>query len=240
VSGNLAITKERAERGDVKTQVELADNLAANLMIVQALEWYQKAADRGNSQAMFRLGEIYLGGVSASPDPDERVAPNITEGVRWTFEAATNFHSEACHTMSLIRQSGAGLSTNLVEAYAWLELYARSNSAPARQEMDRLALHMDLKEIQESHALAQQFLSRRWPRLCLRKYSDVDLALKINGITIGPVSLAIINGRTFEEGDSGEVPARDGPARITCLKVTPDSVMIAVEGETEPRLLRMK
>jgi hypothetical protein len=198
VSGNLAITKERAERGDVRSQVELADNLAANLLVAQAVEWYQKAAAQGNAQAMFRLGEIYLGGVTTPNEPDQ------------------------------------------VEAYAWLEIYARSNSVAARPEMDRLALHMDLKEIQESHLVAGQFMSHQWPRLCLRKYSDADLALKVNGITVGPVSMAIINGRTFEEGDSGEVPARDGPARITCLKVAPDSVLIAVDGETEPRILHMK
>jgi TPR repeat protein len=240
VSGNLAITKERAERGDVRSQVELADNLAANLLVAQAVEWYQKAAAQGNAQAMFRLGEIYLGGVTTPNDPDQRVAANVMEGVRWTFEAATNYHSEACHNMSLILQTGVGLNTNLVEAYAWLELYARSNAVAARPEMDRLAMHMDLKEIQESHLMAGQFMSHQWPRLCLRKYSDADLALKINGITVGPVSMAIINGRTFEEGDSGEVPARDGPARITCLKVALDSVLIAVDGETEPRLLHMK
>src|ERR1039457_202914 len=61
VSGNLAITKERAERGEVSSQVELADNLAANQLVAQAVEWYRKAAEQGNVEAKFRLGEIQIG-----------------------------------------------------------------------------------------------------------------------------------------------------------------------------------
>ena len=240
VSGNLAITKERAERGEVNAQVELADNLAANQLVAQAVEWYRKAAERGNVEAKFRLGEILLNGVSTPSDPEQRVAPNPAEGVRWTYEAATNFHSGACHNMSYILENGVGLGTNLVESYAWLELYARSNAASAHVDMDRLALRMDLQEIRESHTLADQFLRRHWPRHVARKFAEADLALKLNGITVGPVSLAIINGQTLEEGDSFTVPARDGTARINCVKITPESVQIAVEGEGEPRVLRLR
>jgi hypothetical protein len=240
VSGNLAITKERAERGEVQSQVELADNLAANQLVAQAVEWYRKAAEHGNVEAKFRLGEILITGASTPSDLDQRVAPNPAEGVRWTYEAATNFHAGACHNMSYVRENGVGLGTNLVEAYAWLELFARSNSASARGDMDRLALRMDLQDIRESHALAERFLKRQWPRLVIRKFAEADLTLKLNGITVGPVSLAIINGQTLEEGDSFVLPVKDGTARITCVKITPDSVQLAVTGEEEPRVLRLK
>ena len=240
VSGDLAITKERAERGEVKAQVELADSLAANQLVAQAVVWYRKAAEQGNVDAKYRLGEILINGVNSPPDADQRVAPKPAEGVRWTFEAATNFHSGACRNMSYVLENGVGLGTNLVESYAWLEVFARSNSANAHGDMDRLALRMDLKEIRESHALAEEFLKRQWLRHVSRKYSEADLALKLNGVTIGPVSLAIINGQTLEEGDSVAMAAKDGTARINCVKITRDSVLIAVEGEGEPRVLRLK
>ena len=142
--------------------------------------------------------------------------------------------------MSCVLENGIGLGTNLVEAYAWLEVYARSNSAAARSDMDRLALRMSLQEIRESHALAERFLNRQWPHHVVRKFSEADLALKLNGITVGPVSLAIINGQTLEEGDSITLPAKDGTARVNCVKITQDSVLIAVEGEDEPRVLRLR
>ena len=62
VSGNVAITKERAERGEAGSQVELADNLAANQLVAQAVEWYRKAAEQGNVEAKFRLGDILIEG----------------------------------------------------------------------------------------------------------------------------------------------------------------------------------
>lgn len=240
VSGNVAITKERAERGDVKSQVELADNLVANQFVAQAVEWYRKAAEQGNVEAKFRLGDILINGSNLPSDPEQRVVPKPTEGVRWTFEAATNFHSGACRNMSYVLECGLGVATNLVESYAWLDVFSRSNAATARADMDRLALRMDLKEIRESHDLAEAFLKRQWPHHVARKFSEADLALKLNGITVGPVSLAIINGQTLEEGDSIRMPAKDGTARINCVKITQTSVLVAVEGEDEPRLLRLK
>ncbi len=240
VSGNLAITKERAERGDAKSQVELADSLAASQLAAQAVAWYRKAAEQGNVEAKFRLGEILINGAARLPQPDQRVAPNPTEGVRWTFEAATNFHPGACRNMSCVLEKGIGLGVNLVEAYAWLEVFARSNAAVAHTEMDRLALRMDLQEIRESHALAGGFLKRQWSHHGTRKFSEADLVLKLKGITAGPVSLAIINGQTLEQGDSFAMPVRDGTARVTCVKITPDSVLVAIEGEDKPRALHMR
>ena len=240
VSGNVAIAKERAERGDAKAQVELADNLVANQLAAEAVVWYRKAAEQGNVEAKFRLGDILINGATSTPDPDQRVAPKPLEGVRWTFEAATNFHSGACRNMSYVLENGLGVGANIVESYAWLDVFARSNSASAHVDMDRLALRMSLQQIRESHVLAAQFLSRQWPQHVTRRFSEADLALKLNGITVGPVSLAIINGQTLEEGDSVTLPARDGTARVNCVKITQDSVMIAVEGEGEPRLLHLR
>src|ERR1019366_9179260 len=157
VSGNLAITKERAERGEVKSQLELANNLVEYHLVAQAVEWYRLAAEQGNVEAKFRLGDILLNGATSVPDPEQRVAPKPMDGVRWTYAAATNFHSGACRNMSYILAHGIGLDKNLVEAYAWLDLFARSNSVVARKDMDCLALQMDLKEIREAHTLTEQF-----------------------------------------------------------------------------------
>jgi hypothetical protein len=182
VSGNVAIAKERAERGEAKSQVELADNLAANQLTAQAVIWYRKAAEQGNVEAKFRLGEILINGATSPPDLDQRVTPKPVEGV----------------------------------------------------------LRMDLKQIQASHALTEQFLKRQWPHYVAPRISEADLALKLSGITIGPVSLAIINGQTLEVGDSVAMPTKDGTARVNCVKITQDSVLVAVEGEGEPRMLHIK
>jgi TPR repeat protein len=142
----------------------LADNLNANHLVAQAVVWYRKAAEQGSVEAKFRLGDILIRGSSAPADPSQRVAPNPVEGVRWTYEAATNFHVGACQNMAYALENGLGIGANLVEAYAWLDLSAaRSNAVNARVDMNRLALRMDLKQLRESHAMADQFRNRQWP-----------------------------------------------------------------------------
>ncbi len=239
VTGGLAITMERAERGDMKSQVELAELLAANHLSSQAAEWYRKAAEQGDLRAKFRLGELLLFGVNDSADA-QRVVPNPGEGIRWTFEAATNNYSEACHNMARALEGGLGVAPNLVEAYAWLEVYARSNVSNARSEMDRMALHMQLQDIREAHTVATVFLQGRWPELAQLKAPVGATGLKLSGITVGPVSLAIINGRTFEEGDAADIRSQDGTSRVTCLKIEPTAVQIAIEGESGPRTLVLR
>lgn len=239
VSGNLAITKERAERGEVRPELELANELFGNHLVAQAVEWYLRAAEKGNVEAKFRLGDILLKGAMSEPDPEERVPPKPADGVRWTYEAATNFHSGACRNMSYVLVHGIGVDKDMVEAYAWLEVCARTNSVVVREDMDSLALRMALKDIREAHTLAQQFLKRQWPHhVPLRTFTQVDLVLKLNGITVGPVPLAIINGRTLEAGGSVLMSTKGGPARVNCVKITRDSVLVEVEGEEEPRVLR--
>jgi hypothetical protein len=240
VSGSLAITKERAERGEVSAQLELADNLVENRLVAQAVEWYRKAAEQGNVKAMFHLGDILLNGEMSVPDPEQRVSPKPMDGARWTYEAATNFHSGACRNMSYVLAHGIGLATNMVEAYAWLDVCTRSHSVVGQTDMDRLALRMDLKEIREAHILAEQFLKRQWPHHAFRRFTEADLVLKLSGITVGPVSLAIINGQTVEVGDSFVTSVKDGSARVNCVKISQDSVLVAVEGENEPRVLRSR
>ena len=51
---------------------------------------------------------------------------------------------------------------------------------------------------------------------------------------------AIVNRHALEQGDSFTLPAKDGTARVNCVRVNQDSVLIAVAGEVEPHVLRFK
>jgi hypothetical protein len=63
--------------------------------------------------------------------------------------------------------------------------------------------------------------------------------LRLNGFS-GTASrrLAIINNQTFETNEEGEVPTNPGRARIRCLEIKADSVLVQVGGEQ--RVLRMR
>ena len=86
VFGDVSIISERAKRGDVRAQVQLANSLTAQ----------------------FQLGGILINGARCS-HPNQRVAPRPMEGVRWTCAAATNSHAGACRNMALARENGSGV-----------------------------------------------------------------------------------------------------------------------------------
>ena len=67
----------------------------------------------------------------------------------------------------------------------------------------------------------------------------VEFPLTLNGIT--PASkLAMVNGRTFSEGEEGDVVVNGVRKRIRCLKVKDESAIIELLPEGERRELKMR
>ena len=74
-----------------------------------------------------------------------------------------------------------------------------------------------------------------------RAIPDGDPRLRLGGITFGGRALlAVINGKTLSEGESATVSVKPGTVTIKCLKIEKDSVLISVEGEDSPRILRLR
>jgi hypothetical protein len=240
--GDIATVKQKAESGDAVAQLALADALAGSFRPGEALTWYRKAAAQGNVAAVYRLGELLLNGAVGIP-PSQSVQPNHAEAVQWTFAAATNKYPQAYYNMSRILREGLGVKTNVVEAYAWLVLFADTpgGSIVGRVHMNELALRMDTNALAQANRLSAQFKAGGWSRPLARTIPEGDPRLKLGGMTIGGQrSLAVINGKTFAEGESGVITIKPGKLTIKCLKIEKDSVLISVEGEDAPRLLRLR
>ncbi len=196
----------------------------------------------------YRAGALLLFGDVLSP-PSERPKVNPVEGIRWTYRAATNSHIGACINMSRALQRGLGVKTNFVQAYAWLHMFAYDKGNQVRPTMNLLALKLQTEEIEEAQVLAREFRNHLWPPLVVveepvPEVSDVaapvELALKVSGIAVGGKhSLATINRITLEEGESAKVPITGGTVAIQCLKISEDSVLVQVKGESEPRMLTL-
>jgi hypothetical protein len=59
-----------------------------------------------------------------------------------------------------------------------------------------------------------------------------SVELRLNGISgTADRRLVIINNRTFETNEEGEVSTKTGHARIRCLEIKPDSVVVQVGDE---------
>jgi len=240
--GDVAALKRKAEAGDGAAQVALGEALAYKWHASEALDWYRKAAAQGNVAGEYHVGDMLLFGGLGVPQA-LAVRPNHAEGIRWTFMAATNSHPQAYWNMARALREGLGTSTNLVEAYAWLKLYAGTlpGSIVGRVHMNELALKMDTEALGRAERLAEEFKSGKWHAPVARALPEGDPRLKLGGITFsGKNSLAMINGKTFSEGESAAVSLKSGTLVIKCLKIEKDSVLISVDGEDDPRLLHLR
>lgn len=240
--GDVTAIKQKAEAGDAGAQVALGNALASRFHASEALDWYRKAAAQGNVEGEYHVGDMLLFGAPGIPN-NLAVRPNQTEGIRWTFMAATNFHAYACWNMGKALRQGLGTTTNLVAAYAWLSLFANTTpgSIVGRVHMNELALQLDTGALQQAQNLAAQFKAGNWQSPPAQAIPEGDSRLKLGGITFGSKTpLAVINGKTLSEGEYATISVKPGTLRIKCLKIEKDSVQIAVEGEDAPRLLRLR
>jgi len=236
--GDVAATKQKAEAGDPQAQLSLADILSYNFKKTEALEWYQKAADQGLTEAKSRLGEMLLFGGVGIPS-SQNVKANPSKGIRWTFEAATNGNAKSVLNMSKALQNGIGVSTNLIEAYAWLQLYSESDTIMGRVLLNQLALKLDTGNLQAAQALVVQFKAGHWPSLSPRMLAEGDSRLKLGGVTNGKTPFAIINGKTLAEGETVNIVLKEQSLTVKCIQIKQDAVLISIEGENEPRWLTL-
>ncbi len=240
--GDLAAIKQKAEAGDAVAQVTLGDSLASLFRPSEALAWYRKAAAQGNVDAKYNIGQMLLSGAGGSP-LNLSVHASPKEGLWWTFMAATNSHAGAWLNMARALRDGNGTGRDLVEAYAWATLYSETaqGSIMGRPEMNGLALTMDIASLQKAKAMADQFRAGNWQAALERAKREEASRFQLGGITLGGSrAVAVINGRTFWEGRSAKVQVKGGTLRVECLKIEKDSVLVSVEGEKEPRLLRAR
>jgi len=63
-----------------------------------------------------------------------------------------------------------------------------------------------------------------------------EVSLTLNGIT--PGKFVMINGRTFSEGEEGDIKTAAGPRRVRCLKIKEDSAIIEMDGGRRELRLR--
>jgi hypothetical protein len=261
---DMAEIKRKAEAGDARAQYKLANTLATQLHSADALQWYDKAARQGDLEAFYQVGHMLLYGALGTPQ-GQAVPANPAEGIRIVFRAATNGHHGASYDMYQAYKDGRGVAKDTVQAYAWLQLNVDTDHTPflpsaRRPQLNQLALEVDVATSQEGKRLAALYRSGRWPELVVQAAPEVKPApvasvpkaparpapsapprpapgLKLNSIAMGQNPVAMINGKMLGVGETATIPAKPEAYVIKCLRIEKDSVLISIEGETEPRNL---
>ena len=127
---------------------------------VKAVEWFRKAAERGNANAQCYLGYCFKDGVG--------VDKNYTEAVKWFRKAAEQGNDVAQVNLGVCYENGQGVVKDLAEAVKWYRKAAEQGNANAQYilgicyqngkgvvENSSEAVKWYLKSAEQGHAYAQ-------------------------------------------------------------------------------------
>jgi len=155
-----------AEQGDANAQVWLARSLLRSNELEEAIAWLDRAAEKGNAEAMTMLGMAYGAGRVVTKSPQEAVkwlrlaadsgypkaeallgltlvtaadVRNEEEGRRWVHKAAADGDPLGQSLLGEFLLSGkAGLGKNEAEAAAWYRKAAAQGDAKAQYMLANL------------------------------------------------------------------------------------------------------
>ena len=96
----------------------------------EAMKWYRKAADAGNTGAMCLIGRLYRNGLGVSQD--------YTEAMRWFRKAADAGHAMAMCIIGGLYEDGKGVLQDYTEAMQWYRKAADAGNADAAQRLREL------------------------------------------------------------------------------------------------------
>lgn len=142
-ASSIETLRKLAEGGSPEAQKELAGALVTGQCVkqdlVEAARWYQESASRGNADAKFRLGMMYLQG--------EGVSVNPSRGQALLRQAAEAGHAQGQYAIGSLYASGRGVRKDHVQAYKWIKLSIRDDAERESEVLKGLTRDMTQAEI---------------------------------------------------------------------------------------------
>lgn len=227
--------REKAEQGDAYAQWKMGEALFSSYHYNEAEEWFSKAANQGVIDAQWRVGTMYLSGVDKFLPGSKPIPKKPETGIRWLSLAANRGHRQAQKDLGSCYANGKGVAKDLVEAYKWYKVSSRGDRIWEMTSLDPLALTMNASQISEGEKRARAFQQgeRTMPDLNTGK-----IALKgIMGSATNRV--ALINGEALHAGESALIAIGSRSVRVQCLSIAEARVQIKIDGEPQPRELRL-
>ena len=151
--------------------------------ITEVLRWYRKAAEEGDAECQFRLGEALAAGWGVAQDYAEAarwflkaaeqghptaqfnmgaccwnghgVAKDHAAGAEWLLKAAERGDADAQKIVGQCYENADGVAQDSVEAYKWMMLAAAQNHAAAQLGCDELAAKLSKEQLEEAQRRAE-------------------------------------------------------------------------------------
>jgi TPR repeat protein len=150
----------------------------------EAIKWYRKAAEQGDSRAQTNLGYMYNKGFGVPQDfteaakwyrkADEQGGPDAlfyrgvynedlgvprdyVEAAKWYHKAAEQGVPSVQYYLGIMYYKGKDFLQDSVQAHMWLNLAASQGHKKAREYRDKIAVDMTTAQIAEAMVLAQKW-----------------------------------------------------------------------------------
>lgn len=158
-----------AASGDLQAQLDIAQayryGIGREKDRVEAVRWYEAAAEQSSAPAMYELGSLVLAGFSAGDtSPEANAAGEMSFG--WFRKAAILGFGPAQATLGLLYGFGDSVEVDRVTGRMWMEV-ADTNDHPVQKMMKRaLERQMSEQELALAFSRAETCISS--------SYSDCD------------------------------------------------------------------
>jgi hypothetical protein len=117
---------------------------------VQALSWYYKGADKGNSYAQSNIGFLYQHGLGIEQD--------YTQALAWYYKAAGQGNATAENQLGYMYEKAQGVAQDFIQALSWYRAGAAQGDPTAQGNLKALTekLQSDPELWASINASAQQ------------------------------------------------------------------------------------
>jgi len=138
----------KANAGDAAAQVAVGEVYAEGKGVSRdyklEVEWYQRAADKGDIGGEIHLAALYRDGGKGFPR-------DMAQAAAWYHKAAEQGDVTAQGTLGTLYSMGQGVEQSYVEAYYWLDLAAAVNGPKQAQyaaNRQMIGIHITADELE--------------------------------------------------------------------------------------------
>lgn len=153
---SLSTTKEKAEEGDPKAQLELADEYYTKQSYVVAIKWYKKSAEQGNMEAQTKLGAVYLGGLNGVAQNKQKADKWFKKAFAQRVKLSGESNPEEQYQLAIFYEKGFGTEKNYKKAIEWFTKSENQGYLPAKGKALNLTLKLMDEKGEVSFNVAEQ------------------------------------------------------------------------------------
>lgn len=152
----VEIWQTLSEQGDIDSLLKMAELYSVGFNVkkdkAEAFKLYNQAAELGSLEAQLQLGLIYMSG-------QEDVKRDPEKAREYYLKAANQGYAKAQYYYGVTYFRGEGVSTDYVQAHAWMHVATVNGYEYAKEYSDQIAEILSEEQIEESKGISERLLT---------------------------------------------------------------------------------